>query len=66
MSKFNTLAYKALGFSSFIEAFNVLGFSLQGKPICVEVKGQKEYEVANKLKENYCLFIVKNLKENPR
>ncbi|MEB2817716.1 hypothetical protein Q9Q47_07495 [Campylobacter upsaliensis] len=30
LSKFNTLAYKALGFSSFIEAFNVLGFALLG------------------------------------
>lgn len=27
---------------------------------------QKEFEVANKLKENYCLFIVRNLKEKPK
>ena len=77
LSKFDDLAYKALGFSSFIEAFNVLGFSLQGKPICVEVKElsenkeqflltQKEYEMADRFKENYCLFVVRNLKENPR
>lgn len=32
LSKFDDLAYKSLGFSSFIEAFNVLGFALQGKP----------------------------------
>lgn len=198
LAKFDTLAYKSLGFSSFMEAFNVLGFALQGKPsniknyrdefdpyfdnarkgwqrdlraytkiifekyqnmefeafknlissflienyeeklqvnefldskietsfikrvatgkaaenyflhnfkkhfanfnvldvrefgcgfdfkltlknqqICVEVKGlnenkgqflltQKEFEMADKLKENYCLFIVRNLKEKPK
>lgn len=32
LAKFDTLAYKALGFSSFMEAFNVLGLSLGGKP----------------------------------
>ncbi|EPI9981163.1 DUF3883 domain-containing protein [Campylobacter upsaliensis] len=32
LAKFDTLAYKSLGFSSFMEAFNVLGFALQGKP----------------------------------
>lgn len=32
LSKFDDLAYKSLGFSSFIEAFNILGLSLQGKP----------------------------------
>ncbi|TNH36497.1 DUF3883 domain-containing protein, partial [Campylobacter helveticus] len=50
---------------------------LNHKQICVEVKGlsedkgqflltQKEFEVADRLKENYCLFIVGNLKENPK
>ncbi|EAL4540615.1 hypothetical protein DOE89_07025 [Campylobacter upsaliensis] len=45
--------------------------------MCVEVKGlnenkgqflltQKEFEMADKLKENYCLFIVRNLKEKPK
>jgi hypothetical protein len=43
---------------------------------CVEVKGlnemkgsiqftEKEYNVAQYMKSNYCLFIVKNFKENP-
>lgn len=72
----------------YFEGFNVLdtreygcGFdfklTLEKQQICVEVKGlnenkgqflltQKEFEVANKLKENYCLFIVKNLKEKPK
>lgn len=45
--------------------------------ICVEVKGlsenagnfllsQKEYEIAQKLKDKYCLYIVSNLKEKPK
>lgn len=32
LAKFDTLAYKSLGFSSFIESFNILGLSLQWKP----------------------------------
>ncbi|MBS4331776.1 DUF3883 domain-containing protein [Campylobacter vulpis] len=32
LSKFDDLAYKSLGFSSFVESFNILGLSLQGKP----------------------------------
>ena len=50
---------------------------LNHKQICVEVKGlsedkgqflltQKEYEMADKFKENYCLFVVRNLKEMPK
>ncbi|EML8171378.1 DUF3883 domain-containing protein [Campylobacter upsaliensis] len=51
--------------------------TLKNQQICVEVKGlnenkgqflltQKEFEMADKLKENYCLFIVRNLKEKPK
>lgn len=32
LAKFDTLAYKSLGFSSFMESFNILGLSLHGKP----------------------------------
>lgn len=32
LAKFDTLAYKSLGFSSLTESFNILGFSLHGKP----------------------------------
>ncbi|EJF0770065.1 DUF3883 domain-containing protein [Campylobacter upsaliensis] len=50
--------------------------TLENHQICVEVKGlnenkgqflltQKEFEMADRLKEKYCLFVVKNLKEKP-
>jgi hypothetical protein len=50
--------------------------SLNSNFYCVEVKGlnvntgnilmtEKEYSVANNLKDNYCLFIVKNFAEKP-
>jgi hypothetical protein len=50
--------------------------SLQSNFYCVEVKGlnqntgsimmtEKEYSVADKLKNNYCLFVVKNFAEKP-
>ena len=80
--------YFLQNFKKHFEGFNVFdvrefgcGFDfkldLNQRQICVEVKGlnenkgqflltQKEFEVANKLKENYCLFIVKNLKEMPK
>lgn len=53
-------------------------FKLENKKeiICVEVKGlsenkgsfllsEKEYKIAHQLQKQYCLFIVKNLKEKP-
>lgn len=36
LSKFDCLAYQKLGFSSFIEAFNVLGYALGGKPSSIK------------------------------
>jgi hypothetical protein len=50
--------------------------SLQSNFYCVEVKGlnqntgsivmtEKEYAVATELKNNYCLFVVKNFAEKP-
>ncbi|MEB2802855.1 DUF3883 domain-containing protein [Campylobacter upsaliensis] len=50
--------------------------TLKNQQICVEVKGlnenkgqflltQKEFEMADRLREKYCLFVVKNLKEKP-
>jgi hypothetical protein len=50
--------------------------SLQSKFYCIEVKGlnqnsgnimmtEKEYSVAKKLKDNYCLFVVRNFAKNP-
>ncbi|EAH5546922.1 DUF3883 domain-containing protein [Campylobacter upsaliensis] len=80
--------YFLQNFKKHFEDFNVLdvreygcGFdfklTLKNQQICVEVKGlnenkgqflltQKEFEMADKLKENYCLFIVRNLKEKPK
>ncbi|MBO7080690.1 MAG: hypothetical protein J6V99_01435 [Neisseriaceae bacterium] len=36
LSKFDKLAYQTLGFSSFLEAYNVLGYALSGKPINIK------------------------------
>lgn len=36
LSKFDEIGYKTLGFSSFMEAFNVLGYALNGKPMNIK------------------------------
>lgn len=36
LSKFDKLAYQKLGFKSFSEAFNVLGYALNGKPMNIK------------------------------
>lgn len=36
LSKFNEIGYKKLGFSSFTEAFNVLGYALDAKPMNIK------------------------------
>ncbi|MDY3113812.1 MAG: DUF3883 domain-containing protein [Helicobacter sp.] len=69
-------SYKLLDTREFGCGFD-FKLNLQNKQICVEVKGlnknngqflfiQKEFEVADRLRENYCLFVVKNLKEKPQ